>query len=125
MMDTSAIDDWLRRYRKAWETDDPGAVQDLFTGDARYFTAPYRKPLSGRDAISAYWLGEEESGIRWEFEPDVIAREGDLFVVRAVTTYPDRASDADGPETFHNLWLVTLAPDGRAREFVEYFMPVE
>jgi hypothetical protein len=23
---------------------------------------------------------------------------------------------------FHNLWLVTLTDDGRAREFVEYFM---
>jgi len=125
MMDTSAIDDWLRRYREAWGTDDPGAVQDLFTDDARYFTAPYREPLRGRDAISAYWLGEEESGIRWEFEPDVIAREGDLFVVRAVTTYPDGTSDADGPETFHNLWLVRLDDDGRASEFVEYFMLVE
>jgi ketosteroid isomerase-like protein len=125
MMDTSAIDDWLRRYREAWGTDDAGTVRDLFTDDARYFTAPYREPLRGCDAISAYWLGEEESGIRWEFEPDVIAREGDLFVVRAVTRYPDGTSDADGPETFHNLWLVTLAPDGRARVFVEYFMLVE
>ena len=55
----------------------------------------------------------------------MLAQEGDLFVVRAVTTYPEGTSDADGPETFHNLWLVTLDGDGRASEFVEYFMLVE
>jgi len=42
-----------------------------------------------------------------------------------VTTYPQGTSDAEGPETFSNLWLVTLGGDGRAREFVEYFMLVE
>ena len=42
--------------------------------------------------------------------------------MRAVTRYPEGTSDADGPEGFHNLWLVTLAGDGRASEFVEYFM---
>jgi hypothetical protein len=50
----------------------------------------------------------------------VLAQEGDLFVVRAVITYPEGARDAEGPSTFHNLWLVTLDDDGRASEFVEY-----
>ena len=55
----------------------------------------------------------------------MLAQEGDLFVVRAVTTYPEGTSEAEGPETFHNLWLVRLDEDGRASEFVEYFMLVE
>ena len=55
----------------------------------------------------------------------MLAQEGDLFVVRAVTTYPEGTSEAEVPETFHNLWLVRLDEDGRASEFIEYFMLVE
>lgn len=124
-MDTQRIDDWLERYRHAWTTDDCGEIDALFTTGVRYFTAPYRPPLSGLDELAAYWLGEKESTIPWTFEPEPLAQEGDLFVVRAVTTYPEGTSDAHGAEVFHNVWLVTLASDGRCREFIEYFMLAE
>ena len=75
--------------------------------------------------MTAYWLGEQEGEIPWSFEYQVLAQEDDLFVVRAVTTSPEGTSEAEGPETFHNLWLVRLDADGRASEFVEYFMLVE
>lgn len=125
MIDTTRIDTWLADYRHAWTTDSREDVARLFTDDIRYYTAPYRDPLSGVDVVADYWLGERESGIPWTFEYEVLAREGGLHVVRAVTRYPEGTSDADGPEVFHNLWLVTLADDGRASEFVEYFMLVE
>jgi ketosteroid isomerase-like protein len=125
MIDEVRIRDWLAAYRHAWSTDDPAEVAELFSADVRYFTAPYREPLVGTEAVTAYWIGEDEGGILWSFEYQVLAQEGDLFVVRAVTTYPEGTSEAEGPETFHNLWLVTLDADGRAREFVEYFMLVE
>jgi hypothetical protein len=76
-------------------------------------------------AISDYWLGEREGAIPWSFEYQVLAQEGDLYVVRAVTTYPEGTHDADGREVFHNLWLVRLDAAGRVSEFVEYFMLVE
>ncbi|HSL95139.1 MAG TPA: nuclear transport factor 2 family protein [Thermoleophilia bacterium] len=123
MLDTTRIDDWLERYRGAWATDDPAEVGRLFADDVRYFTAPFAEPLEGIDEVTAYWLGEAESGIPWSFDHEVLAREGDLFVVRAVTRYPEGTRDAGGRrEVFHNLWLVTVTDDGRAREFVEYFM---
>ena len=124
MIDETRIRDWLAAYHHAWTTDDPEEVGRLFTDDVRYFTAPYREPLDGVAAVAAYWLGEQEAEIPWSFEYQVMAQEGDLFVVRAVTTYPEGTSGAEGPEKFHNLWLVTLEGD-RAREFVEYFMLVE
>jgi ketosteroid isomerase-like protein len=125
MIDELRIRDWLAAYRHAWSTDDPAEVAALFSEDVRYFTAPYHPPLEGVAAISDYWLGEREGAIPWSFEYQVLAQEDDLFVVRAVTTYPEGTSDADGPETFHNLWLVTLDQDGRASQFVEYYMLVE
>ena len=42
-----------------------------------------------------------------------------------MTTYPEGTHGADEPEMFHNLWLVRLDADGRASEFIEYYMLVE
>ncbi len=123
MIDEPRIRDWLAAYHHAWTTDDPKEIAALFTDDVRYFTAPYHDPLDGIEAVGGYWLGEEESDIPWSFEYQVLAQEGDLFVVRAVTTYPEGTQGAEAPEVFHNLWLVTLE-GGRASEFVEYFMLV-
>jgi hypothetical protein len=123
-MDETRIRDWLAAYHHAWTTDQPGDVARLFTEDVRYFTAPYREPLEGIEALTDYWVGEGESRVAWSFEYQVLAQEGDLFVVRAVTTYPGGTRESDEPEVFHNLWLVTLDGD-RASDFVEYFMLVE
>ena len=123
MIDETRIRDWLAAYRQAWTTDDPGEIARLFTDDVQYFTAPYREALAGVGAVTEFWLGEGESRVPWSFEYQVLAQEGDRFVVRAVTTYPEGTSDDDGPVVFHNLWLVTLDGD-RASEFVEYFMQV-
>lgn len=125
MIDENPIREWLAAYRHAWSSDDPAEVAALFTGDVRYHTAPYHPPLAGIPAVRDYWIGEGEGEIPWSFEYQVLAQEGDLFVVRAVTTYPEGTSAAEGPETFYNLWLVRLDEDGRASEFVEYFMLVE
>jgi ketosteroid isomerase-like protein len=120
MIEETRIRDWLAAYRHAWTTEDPDEIGALFSEDARYFTAPYRPPLEGVRAITDYWVGEHEAAIPWSFEYQVLAQEGDLFVVRAVVAYPEGARDAEGPTTFINLWLVTLGDDGRASEFVEY-----
>ena len=125
MIDTADIDRWLERYQAAWHTDDRQEIAALFTDDVRYLTAPYRPALEGIDAVVDFWLEQQESSIPWTFDPDVIAREGDLYVVRAVTRYPEGTQGAQGPEEFHNLWLVTLAGDGRAREFIEYWVLAE
>ena len=125
MIDENPIREWLAAYRHAWSTDDPSEVAALFNIDVRYFTAPYRPPLEGIPAVQDYWIGEREAGIPWSFEYQVLAQEGDLFVVRAVTTYPEGGGHDDDPAQFHNLWLVTLDRDGRASQFVEYFMLVE
>ena len=120
MIDEPRIRDWLAAYRHAWTTDDRQEVARLFTDDVRYFTAPHSEPLAGTDQVVDFWVGEGDSQIPWSFEYQVLAQEGDLFVVRAVITYPEGTGDGEGPEVFHSLWLVTLDGD-RASEFIEYF----
>jgi ketosteroid isomerase-like protein len=123
MIDETRIRDWLAAYHHAWTTDDPEEVARLFTDDILFYNAPFMEPLTGVDRVTEYWLDEAESGIPWSFEYQVLAQEGDLFVVRAVTTYPEGTLGADAAEVFHNLWLVTL-DDERASQFVEYYMLV-
>lgn len=118
----AGIDMWLAAYLHAWSTDDPAEVAALFSDDVLYSTEPWVAPLSGRDAVVAFWLGERESGIPWDCEPEVVARDGDLHVVRAVTVYPEGTRGGVGREVYHNLWLVRLDAEGRAREFVEYYV---
>jgi hypothetical protein len=125
MIDTARIDEWLARYRSAWASDDPDEIAGLFSADVRYFTAPYRDAISGREAVQAWWREEKESQIPWTFEYEVIAREDDRHVVRGITRYPEGEQGVGHAEVFHNLWLVTVAEDGRASEFIEYWMLAE
>ena len=46
---------WIERYRRAWETADAGEIVDLFTPDASYRSGVFRKPHIGSDAIRQYW----------------------------------------------------------------------
>lgn len=114
MDDQDRIEEWLGRYRTAWKTDDPAVIASLFTDDVRYYSTPYRSPRKGREEVVDWWTKHGDSKVSWTFDHEVLAQEGDLFVVRGLTHYPEK--------TYHNIWLVTLAPDGRAREFIEYWM---
>jgi SnoaL-like protein len=106
---------WIEAYELAWTSNDPAEIGALFTEDARYFTAPYREPWTGRDEIVTEWLARKDEPGDWTFRWEPLATDGDLYVVRAWTDY------LDGP-TYHNLWLIRLAPDGRCSEFTEWFM---
>ena len=55
----------------------------------------------------------------------MLAQEGDLFVVRAVTTYPEGTQRRRGPGDLPQPLAGDAREDGRASEFIEYFMLVE
>jgi hypothetical protein len=48
-------DQWIERYRRAWETADADEVVDLFTPNASYRSSVFREPFLGSDAIRQYW----------------------------------------------------------------------
>jgi uncharacterized protein (TIGR02246 family) len=49
------VDEWARRYARAWEDADADAVGALFSEEATYQSQPFREPHRGREAIRRYW----------------------------------------------------------------------
>lgn len=117
-MDRSDVQGWVDRYVRAWGTNDPEDIRTLFTDGCRYFTAPYRDPWSGHDGIVEGWLERKDRQGTWSFEYDVegIDDEAGLAFVRGTTVYHDEK------DTYANLWIIRLQDDGRASEFVEWWM---
>ena len=102
-------------YLKAWETDDPDDIAALFAEDATYYTSPDDPhPVTGREAIVAWWIAEEEDTIP-EFEWTLLGVTDDRAFIEGRTVYPEFV-------TYRNLWVVDFAPDGRAKRFVEWYM---
>jgi ketosteroid isomerase-like protein len=114
------FDKWLDRYQAAWRSDDAAQIGALFTDDATYTTLPFREPKRGRDAIIAWWVSQGDSQNQWRFESERLVVEGETGVVEGLTTYP--AHDDEPEEVYSNIWVIRLAPDGRATSFAEWWV---
>lgn len=119
-MNRSDFEHWLDGYRTAWRSDDPDQIGALFTEDATYSPYPFREPKRGREAIVAWWVGQGDSGNEWRFERERLVVDGEVGVVQGITTYP--AADGQPEAVFSNIWVVRLAPDGRASSFAEWWV---
>jgi ketosteroid isomerase-like protein len=110
------VEDWIRRYERAWRTPGTETLRELFTDGATYLQAPYRDPVTGLEAIGVMWEAERV-GPDEEFEmtSDVFAVEGD----RAVATVEVLYSDARRREEFRDVWLMRFE-GGRCAHFEEW-----
>jgi ketosteroid isomerase-like protein len=114
-MERKDVEAWIDEYVRAWTTNDPSDIGRLFTDDAVYYTAPFREPWTGRDAIVDGWLDRKDEPGAWKFGWEVLAIAGDLAFVQGQTEYPPEG------ETYSNLWVIRLR-DGRCSEFTEWWM---
>jgi ketosteroid isomerase-like protein len=120
MADRAAAEDWFRRYRVAWESNDEGDIRGLFTDDAVYRGKPDDpEPFVGVEAIVAGWLEDADQPGDTEFEWRVLAVDGEIAIARCVTTYLNE----NPPTTYDNLFVIRLTPDGRATEFTDWWIP--
>ena len=117
MTDSSTVSSWVEGYRRAWASNAPDDIRSLFTEDAEYRTAPFVDPRVGQDAIVAGWIEDADQPGDFEFTYEVLSDDGTLALVQGVTEYVHPRS-----QTYDNLWVIRLAPDGRATEYTEWYM---
>jgi hypothetical protein len=113
---TTPGEKWTQAYIAAWRTNDPAKIGALFTEDAIYLTSPDADPRVGRDAIVDGWLEDLDDPGTWSFDWWIVREDAEFVAIEGRTTYP---SERD----YLNLWIVRLAPDGRATAFTEWYMP--
>jgi hypothetical protein len=115
-MTESAISKWVRSYQLAWTSNDPDDIRALFTANAEYYTAPFRSPWRGHQAIVSGWIERADQPEDWDFRSEILLESPELNLVRGWTTY------REPPRSYSNLWIVRLGPDGRCRQFTEWWM---
>jgi len=116
MITDSSITTWVETYVRAWRAEDAveraDALATLFTEDAESHEWPYETHWVGRHEIEKGWtrrLPWQEGG--WTFDWQVLAVNGDTFVVRGLGRYTELG-------TFDNLWVVTIdEASGRCSTF--------
>ena len=119
-MSRTDFEHWLAAYRDAWGTDNPAQIGALFTEDATYAPSPFSDAWEGHEAIVRNWIERGDSKIPWQFESELVAIEGDTGVVRGLTTYPPHGDEKE--KVYSNIWVIRLAPDGRATSFAEWWV---
>jgi SnoaL-like domain len=110
------VEDWIRRYERAWRTPGTEMLRELFTDGATYRQSPYRDPVVGLEAIGAMWE-RERVGPDEEFDmtSEVFAVEGDLAVATVEVLYRDPRRR----EEFRDVWLMCFEA-GRCANFEEW-----
>ncbi|SDT77146.1 nuclear transport factor 2 family protein [Actinoplanes derwentensis] len=114
MTSLDAVTAWVGKYRKAWESNDPEDIRDLFAEDAAYFTEPYAKPWVGREAIVTGWTARRDrpGTTTFSWHPLIVTEE--MSIIEAATSYPERR--------YRNLWILRLDHTLLARQFTEWWM---
>lgn len=121
-MNRSDVQEWLDRYVEAWRANDPSLIRGLFAEDAVYRYRPYgdARASRGHAEIVEAWLDDADEPGSWEarYEPYVV--EDDRAVAVGFSRY--FATGEQPEQTYHNVFLLRFAPDGRCAEFTELWM---
>lgn len=115
MIDRTTADKFLTGYQRAWRSNEPDDIRAIFTPDAEYRTEPWATPWRGHDEIVAEWLEAQDAPDEYTFAGDVAAIHDDTAFIEGTTRYTTG-------RVYRNFWVVSLADDGRARSFTEWFM---
>jgi len=107
---------WIDAYEKAWRTAGTGALTRLFTEDASYRPGPFELTAAGLEAIAEFWEAERDGPDEmFTLSSELVAAQGDIGVARVEVVYA-----ASRQRTYRDLWVITLASDGRCRAFEEW-----
>ena len=86
-LSATALQTWLARYERAWETRSADAAAALFTETALYHEMPFDPPKVGRPGIREYWSTVTADQRDIDFRSDVIAVRGNTGVAHWAATF--------------------------------------
>jgi hypothetical protein len=115
-MEIDSINQWVEGYIKAWNSNDPEDIGRLFSDNAKYYTAPFRRPWTGRHGIISGWLDRKDEPDDFEFRYEVLGVSQKKGFVRGWTKY------IKGNRDYSNLWVIQLDDENRCDEFIEWWM---
>jgi hypothetical protein len=122
-VDRSDVRAWLEGYVAAWRANEPEPIRALFTDDVVYRFRPYESypAAHGIDAVIHAWLQDtRDEPDAWEARFEPYAVDGDRAVATGWSRY--LATSEEPERTYHNLFLMRFARDGRCAEFTELYM---
>jgi ketosteroid isomerase-like protein len=121
-MDRSSVQAWLDRYIDAWRANAREPIEALFTDDVVYRFAPFgeKNVARGIDAVVKGWLDNPDPPGSWEANYEPFAVDGDRAVATGISRYA--ATGTDPARTYHNVYLLEFAADGRCSAFTELYM---
>jgi ketosteroid isomerase-like protein len=116
-MELPTLSAWLEAYFRAWVSNDPDDVADLFAEDAVYAVGPFADPWHGRDEIVRRWTSGVQTEVEYEFEPLAVVANTGLahWRVRARNEGAATRTEWDG------ILLLRFGDDGRCVEHREWY----
>ena len=116
MSDRHDYERWVDAYVAAWNSNDPSAIGELFTPDARYMTEPFAEPWEGREEIVRKWLERKDEPGDTTFTFEVLVAGVRVGIIKGVTEYASTGT------RYFNLWEVQLDEEGACLDYVEWWM---
>jgi hypothetical protein len=108
---------WMETYVRAWTSNQPEDIADLFTEDAVYDPQTSGDTWEGRAEIIEGWQEIGDRPGTWTFEWEPLVDRDDLGIIVGRTEYSD-----DDAKTYRNLWVMRFAADHRCTEFTEWWV---
>lgn len=119
-MEKSDVSDWLDRYVEAWQSYERDRIVALFADNATHRYRPYEEPVVGAEAIADDWLSDRDDPGTYDAVYEPVAVDGDTAVATGYSTYTN--PDGSVRTIYDNCFVLRFDPDGRCREFTEWFI---
>jgi len=115
-MDRAGVTCWVEGYERAWRTAGTDGLPDLFADDVAYRVSPWAGPITGLEALQAFWEdGRDGPHEAFTMSREIIAVDGDVAVLRVSVEYA-----ADEVSRWSDLWVLRFDGEGRCAAFEEW-----
>jgi hypothetical protein len=104
------FDQWMHKYKEAWEQFDADLALSLFAPNASYYETPFHYPITGYDNLHAYWTSAPHYQKDVNFEYEIITLKGNTGYATWRVTYYQWATGET--VTLDGVFEVKFSSDG-------------